>query len=154
MATKRDSKWEVTWDEFHIGAKSLSEKIIESQNPIDTILAISRGGLTLAHVLSVKLGIRNVHTICMSSYEGRTRKKLRIESKVPTSLLSENTLVVDDLLDSGQSIEQVHIEYPTINFSYAVLYNKSIYSKFPKLSINYTYKFIDKNIWVVFPWEK
>ena len=56
----------ITWNEFHQHAKILASKIKES-GKYNKIIAISRGGLLPAGILSYELDIRNTQAIKISS---------------------------------------------------------------------------------------
>ena len=58
-------------------------------------------------------------------------------------LIDDHTLVIDDIVDSGETIKKMKINLNQI----AVLYNKS------DLKIPYTVEHI-KNMWIKFFWEK
>lgn len=147
------TKYKLDWEEFHLLAKRLANKIKKDErhrvDEIGTILAVSRGGLTLAHILAVELGIKHVYTICISSYSGRKQEAIHIYGSTPSILLSDYTLIVDDLIDSGDSLNMVREVYPNRYMEAAVLLSKSKDKK-----ARYVGKFIDPKLWVVFPWEK
>lgn len=108
----------MTWEEFDKAVDILAQKIRDSGVKINTIYGKPRGGL----VLAVKLShIFNVPLI--------TQLGLRNE-----------TLVVDDIIDSGQSMVRTKL-------TASLYYNpKSIYKP-----MFYVY---EKDCdWVIFPWE-
>lgn len=64
----------ISWENFHTSSFELAKKIQDSGEKFDTIVAISRGGLVLARILSdfLKLGIYN---IAIESYLDIDQKK-------------------------------------------------------------------------------
>ena len=66
------------------------------------IIAVARGGLVPACVLAQFLGIREISSISLASYEGEARSELKC--LVPPDIrMDEETLFVDDLYDSGST---------------------------------------------------
>lgn len=113
----------------------------------DAILAIARGGLTLSHYMSQVLNQRNVFTINTISYDGRTQKDKVEVFNVPNLEKFRNVLIVDDIIDSGKTIEKVMIilknSYPNIEFKVASLFYKEEASVKPDFTINKADKWID-----------
>ncbi len=70
----------------------------------DAIIAIARGGMTLAHALSMNLETRNLQSIRVESYDGDAqRENVTILGTCDLSG-SKRVLVVDDIVDSGQTL--------------------------------------------------
>lgn len=72
---------------------------------IDWIIAITRGGLFPAAMLTQISNIRQIDTICMHSYEGKNQGQIQIVSKNYDHLKGQNIFLVDDLADSGQTLK-------------------------------------------------
>jgi len=73
-------KFYVSWDNLQREARRLARR----QLPVSQwkgIIAVSRGGLVPAALMARELGIRNVETLCISSYDqvdtGTTAKAIR-----------------------------------------------------------------------------
>ncbi len=110
---------------FATDLKALAKRIDE---PFDGIVAIARGGMTMAHMLGEYWGIREVFTINAVGYEG-TRKLDRTRLFNPPDLDGLNrVLIVDDIADSGQTLQAVtrrfQAHYPAILFRTATLFYK------------------------------
>ncbi len=60
------------YDQFKNDVPLLAS-LCESFNP-DTIVAVARGGMTLAHALSMALDVRNLQSIRCESYDGDTQR--------------------------------------------------------------------------------
>jgi len=119
---------------------------------VDSIIAISRGGLTLAHFLGEYLNIRQVYSINTISYNGETKLDRIQIFGIPNLANSKNVIVVDDISDSGRTLKNVmhtlETEYPKIKFSTAtIFYNEKTIFK-PNIYIRKSDKWID------FFWEK
>lgn len=140
----------ITWEVFHADAKQLARHIKNGGLKYNCILAVSRGGLTLAHVLAIELDIKKVLTICISSYSSKQRTRLKpIYSPGLTDIaIQKRVLLVDDLADSGKSINYINKKYFLANIDTAVLYVKK------NCRTNICYK-VESGItnWIKFPWE-
>lgn len=112
----------ISWEEVETLVNILHENILESDENFDTIWGLPRGGLIPAVMLSHKTGIP--YGLGYGTNYG-------------------NALVVDDICDSGKTLQQ--LEHKT-----AVLHYK------PHTSIIeptfYACKFKSDD-WVVYPWE-
>jgi xanthine phosphoribosyltransferase len=134
-----------TFNEFKTDLQNLTIK-----KP-DAILAIARGGLTLAHNLAEKLNIREVFSINAVSYD-KDRKLGYIKVfNIPDLKNYQNIMVVDDISDSGDTFIEVlkvlRKHYPDKNFeTMSIFYKPS--SKFkPDVYLHET------DEWINFFWE-
>ncbi len=136
----------VNWDEFHKHAKELAEKI-KAYRSFDKIVAVSRGGLLPAGIIAYNLGIRNVQTINMSSYDDDVqRSDNEVEISADIGSVDENTIIIDDLADTGKTFQLLHRIYPKAVM--AAVYAKPQGSVFLDI---YARDIPDK--WIVFPWD-
>ena len=144
----------LSWDEIILYTNNLVQQILASNFFPDTILAINRGGLIPAGLISYKLNIRHVHTIGISSYDKQNQKGQLDVLHIPEiKEKSKNLLIVDDICDSGSTMKFLtQSEYLTnycYNFKTAVIINKSS---------NNQMDFVGQNVfrptWIDFPWEK
>lgn len=93
----------ISWRTFHTSLLSLAKNIQNQQKKLDIIVAISRGGLTSAHILSDLLKLP-VATITITSYTGIAQKKTpRMSFDVGGILKNKNILLVDDVSDTGDT---------------------------------------------------
>lgn len=96
----------VTWKEYHSLAQKLAATILSHGEPTDEIVAISRGGLTLGHLLSDFLRIP-ISTITIQSYTDiQTQGDVTITKKIQGSIAEKHVLLVDDVADSGKTIQR------------------------------------------------
>ncbi len=114
------------YDEFREDLKRLIKKIDQS---FDTIVPISRGGLSMGQMLGEFYNIRKVYSINTIGYE--ESKKLD-EVKVfhlPNLEESNRVLIVDDIVDSGDTLvvvlDVLKKKYPKVTFFTASLFYKS-----------------------------
>lgn len=120
--------------------------------PIDTIVAIARGGLTLAHLLSELMGIR--HTFCINTigYKGRQKLGSVEVFNLPDLSDSKHILIVDDIVDSGDTLIEV-LATLMDRYEQRYFYTAALFYK-PTASIKpnwYLYEASDD--WIEFFWE-
>lgn len=118
----------------------------------DTILAVARGGMTLAHALCMHLDIRNLQSIRCESYdETKQRSSITIigNANYPES---KRILVVDDIVDSGKTLHALlpllQEKNPHADFKTASLYTKSTALIQPDYSLH------EATNWIDFFWER
>ena len=114
----------LSWEEVEGLIKDLILDIKLKNIKFDKIHGLSRGGLIPAVILSHKLSIPY------------------------TNQIDENTLVVDDICDSGETLSKLTTQYKVKT---ATLHYKPIISKYtPTAYADSIYS--DK--WVIYPWEE
>ena len=113
----------------------------------DAILGIARGGLTLSHFMSQALSQRNVFILNTISYDGRIQKDNVEVFNIPSLEKFRKVLIVDDIIDSGKTIEKVMTllknSHPNIEFKVASLFYKEDALVKPDFTINKADKWID-----------
>ena len=125
--------------------------LLKNLQHFDTIVGISRGGLTLSQAIAESLEIRDVQTIQTRLYDcDKKRECITIIDN--TSLKEDSTvLIVDDIADSGETLKEVveyfTCKYPTIKFKTVTLFYKksSVYKP--------TYWVNEATCWIEFFWE-
>lgn len=113
------------------------------------IVAITRGGLAPALLMSEMLNIRNIEVINVQSYsEDRKQGKLNFLKAPNLEEEGRDWLIIDDLSDSGETLKAIRKKFP--NATYATLLTK------PKgeAVVDYYGDRMDQEVWVVFPWEE
>ena len=136
-----------SYDEFIEDIKKLIEKI--DFKP-EAIVAISRGGLTMAHFLGIALDIRKVYTINVVSYTNNIRQSLEI-SHIPEISGIDNILLVDEIVDSGLSMQKVFRILQEIN-SDSTIKSASIFYK-ESSCFKPDYHIREAKSWIEFFWE-
>ncbi len=118
----------------------------------DAIVAIARGGLSLAHNLAEIFNIRNVFTINAVSYEKEQKKENINVFNIPNLEKFKNILIVDDISDSGDTfIEVLKIlkqKYPDVNFKTLSIFYK------PTSKFKPDFYFHETKEWIKFFWER
>ena len=100
---------DISWAEYHRSIELLAEKISGSKWEFDQIVCIARGGLRVGDILS-RIFDRPLAIIAASSYsDDRERGQLAIghHLAMTTNQLGSRVLLVDDLVDSGVTLQQV-----------------------------------------------
>lgn len=130
--------------------------------PIDCILAVSRGGLIPAVIISHKLGNIPIHTITLKSYheidniDGHVdvvHSNIVLERcDTDLKLLNEqNVLIVDDIIDSGKTFDFIeHQLQPKKQHSYFALCSSDDQKN---RLINKDTVYLNKGKWIKFAWE-
>ncbi|HDR1316004.1 TPA: xanthine phosphoribosyltransferase, partial [Pasteurella multocida] len=107
-------KYVVTWDMFQMHARKLSERLLPASQ-WKGIIAVSRGGLFPAAVLARELGIRHIETVCIASYHDHVEQgELKVLHRAEGD--GEGFIVVDDLVDTGNTARAIRDMYPKAKF--------------------------------------
>ena len=67
----------VSWEQFHRDGRALAWRLAAS-GPLKGLIAITRGGLVPAAIVSRELELRIIETFCVASYDYRTQGDLEI----------------------------------------------------------------------------
>lgn len=134
----------VSWEELHRDARALAWRLVEG-GPWHGIVAIARGGLVPAAVIARELGIRLIDTVCVSSYEHQDQGKVEILKAVEGN--GKNWLIVDDLVDTGQTARIVREMLPMAHF--ATVYAKPA----GRPMVDSFITEVSQDTWINFPWD-
>lgn len=106
-------KFVITWDNMQNFCRELAQRQMPAEQ-WKGILGVSRGGLVPAAILARELGIRYVDTVCISSYDHDHQRDMTV-LKAPEHD-GEGFLIVDDLVDSGDTARKIREMYPKAKF--------------------------------------
>ncbi|MCK5374149.1 MAG: xanthine phosphoribosyltransferase [Alphaproteobacteria bacterium] len=142
-------KTSITWEEIKIDSMALAKKLREDSNNTlpDKILAVTRGGMIPAALVTRILGIKQIETIGLESYSGQNQKEAISMLKQANPSFLENTLIIDDLVDTGKTFE--FLRPLTKNCIFATLYAKPD----GEPHTDYFVRSFEQETWVDFPWE-
>jgi len=118
------SKTYLTWGDIEMLIHDLCAQIVMSGIQIEHIYGLPRGGLIPAVIVSHKLGI-----------------PMTQDPNQP------NTLIVDDICDSGETFKKLNQQYPNVEFAclhfkpHTSVFHPTFFTKF------------HSNDWIVYPWE-
>ena len=121
----------VSWSEIDSLIQVLSDLVLKSSRTFSSISTLSRGGLIPSRLLADHLGIKTIF--------------------VDQKIISSNSLVVDDIFDSGVTFEKIlsKIDDPSKLF-FVTLFARNG-KKYPPQLV-YAAKTND-DAYVVFPWD-
>lgn len=101
----------VTWDEYHKLTERLVRQVFESGWQFNQIVCIARGGLRVGDVFSriYDLPLAILSTSSYTEKAGTVRGELIISDQMTmaSGRLGDRVLLVDDLVDSGVTLEAV-----------------------------------------------
>lgn len=140
----------IDWTAYGDLVSDLTRMIRSGGQSFDLIIGIARGGIPVAMVIADQLGV-GIDIINVKSYTGiAARKKPRIISTLTEDVKGKEVLVVDDLIDEGDTMTTV-IAYlrrgKPKHLTTAVLFKKP----WSRYEPDYSLEVLDE--WVVFPWE-
>jgi hypoxanthine phosphoribosyltransferase len=140
----------ISWPEYGNLAEALAEKVRSSGKAFDLIIGIARGGIPVAMVVADHLGVK-IDFINVKSYSGiAERASPKILSTLTEDIEGKSILLVDDLVDHGDTLATVksYLEQrdPALIVT-AVLFKKP----WSKIDPDHYLEVVDK--WVVFPFE-
>ena len=134
----------VSWDELHRDARALSWRLAE-RAPWQGIVAVTRGGLVPAHIVARELDIRLIDTICVSSYDTEVQRQPEVLKGVKGD--GTGWLIVDDLVDTGQTGRLVREMLPAAHFA-------TVYAKPAGRPVVDTFVTeVSQDTWILFPWD-
>ncbi|WP_126976651.1 xanthine phosphoribosyltransferase [Frigidibacter oleivorans] len=142
----------VSWDQIHRDARALAWRL-DGKGPDGggwrAVVGIARGGLVPAMIVSRELDIRVVDTISVKSYDHQEQRPAVVTKSPQADLMGDGTgiLVVDDLVDSGKTLELVRRLYPQAHF--ATVYAKP--AGRPQVDTFVTE--VSQDTWIFFPWD-
>ena len=94
----------------------------------EILLAVARGGLTLAHLMSQAMDMRNLYTLNSIHYEGDLKLDTFNIFNIPDVSHAKKVLIVDDIVDSGETIREIlkvlNEKFPNVEFRLATLFYK------------------------------
>lgn len=126
------------------------------------IVALARGGLVPAAIMANQLGVRHVYSLGVSSYEQNedgTEQPSHFEmyQRIPMNINrcrdDEYVLVIDDISDRGGTFNYA-AEYVKSTVGGQIITMSLVIRPDTKHVPTYYCDTIEKDRWVVFPWEK
>lgn len=152
-SSELEKKEVLTWEGFGHAQRELAQQIVDSGFHPEIIIAVARGGLIPAGALSYSMGVKLSDAINVEFYTDvheTLPDPVLLEPLLDTaSIAGKQLLVVDDVADSGRTLELVLklLESHGATVKSAVIYGKSR----SVISPDYVWKHTDE--WIVFPWS-
>ena len=142
----------VSWDQIHRDSRALAWRL-DGHGPDDggwkAIVAITRGGMAPAMIISRELDIRTVDTISVKSYNHQEQSEPVVIKSPDMDKMGDGTgvLVIDDLVDTGKTLEVVRKMLPEAHF--ATVYSKPMGRPLVDTFITE----VSQDTWIFFPWD-
>ena len=141
----------VTWDQLHRDARALATRLMPL-GPWQGIVAVTRGGMIPAAIVARELECRVVETISVVAYGAgdaseETKGAPRVVKQAPAAGDGTGFLIVDDLVDSGETAGLVRRLLPRAHF--ACLYAKP---GGRALTDSFVVE-VPQDTWILFPWD-
>lgn len=146
----------ITWSQVEDLIVELEIQIKQNRKKYDWIIGINRGGLIPSVLMSHRLGANHaVYTV--QSYTGTEKRELKADlylSMIGFIHSHHNILVVDDIADSGESLnvgvkkirqkdsDAKNIDTATLHYKPKSIFKPTFYGKQ-----------VENDTWIQYPWE-
>lgn len=143
-----------SWDQIHLGCAAIATQAA-AHAPFEAVMGLSRGGLIPGVIISHLMGIPMI-TVDYSSTKGEGDNKGKTNILPPLPEDVNNILVVDDICDSGHTMNEVIAYYnKTMVDDFVELDSAALYHKMGSVHIpDFSWQSIPVDApWIIFPWE-
>lgn len=148
-----DEREVLTYELFGTAARELAQAVADSGYRPDAIIAIARGGLTLAGALGYALDVKMLGSLNVEFYTGVEERLAEPVVLPPTldqdSLAGKRVLLVDDVADSGRTLALV---LQLLQAGGGEVRTVCLYSK-PGTVLHPDYVWRTTDRWIMFPWS-
>ncbi|CUX81074.1 MAG: xanthine phosphoribosyltransferase Gpt [Roseibaca calidilacus] len=143
----------ISWDQIHRDSRALAWRL-DKHGPDGgdwrAVVAITRGGLAPAMIIARELDIRVVDTISVKSYDHQTQAQATVLKAPQADIMGtdgEGVLIIDDLVDTGKTLELVRRMFPKAHFAtvYAKPQGRGMVDSFITE--------VSQDTWIFFPWD-
>lgn len=142
----------ISWDQIHRDSRALAwrlEKMGPEGGAWKAVVAITRGGMAPAMIIARELDIRTVDTISIKSYDHQQQSEAKVLKAPDAAIIGdgEGILIIDDLVDTGKTLEVVKARYPKAHIA-------TVYAK-PKgrPMVDTFITEVSQDTWIFFPWD-
>ncbi|MDD7972647.1 xanthine phosphoribosyltransferase [Roseinatronobacter alkalisoli] len=142
----------ISWDQIHRDSRALAWRL-DKQGPDSghwrAVVAITRGGLAPAMIIARELDIRVVDTISVKSYDHQSQDAAKVLKSPQPDMMGDGKgiLIIDDLVDTGKTLELVRQLYPAAHFA-------TVYAKPQGRDMVDTFiTEVSQDTWIFFPWD-
>ncbi len=142
----------ISWDQIHRDSRALAWRL-DGKGPEDgawkAIVAITRGGMAPAMIIARELDVRTVDTISIKSYDHQQQSEAKVLKSPDEAMMGDGTgiLVIDDLVDTGKTLEVVKKLYPKAHI--ATVYAKPM----GRPMVDSFITEVSQDTWIFFPWD-
>lgn len=148
----------IEWPEYLRDIEDLTEKVkdLHEIKKFTCIITIARGGLIPAQYIAYQLEVKQIYSFGLFSYNKNDSSDIWIYQTVKTLNQLQNYLIVDDIYDSGKTIQYLQEKFlylPEESVTYSCIYLKEK----PKYTFFFPKQFIYArklpNVWIRFPYD-
>ena len=149
---EQEKSFLVSWDQLHRDSRALAWRL-DCHNSANcewrALVAVARGGMAPAMIIARELDIRTVDTIAVKSYDHQNQVEAEILKFPDKDIVGDGDgiLIVDDLVDTGRTLEIVRKFYPKAHF--ATVYAKPM----GRPLVNTFITEVSQDTWIYFPWD-
>lgn len=139
----------LSWTEVEEMVKELAKQI-NAAEPLDKyrgIIAVSRGGLVPAGLLSYALNINRIRVAGVESYQQKEQNHLKIINIPKIEKGSGHYLLIDDLVDTGKTVRELRKLLPKLTVVTLISKPKG------REEADIYARECAQDTWVHFPWE-
>jgi xanthine phosphoribosyltransferase len=137
----------VSWEELHRDSRALAWRLNEA-GPWHGIVAVTRGGLVPAAIIARELDVRLIDTVCIASYDFQDQGDIAVLKPINVENGGEGWLIVDDLVDTGETAKLVREMIPKAHF--ATVYAKPA----GRPTVDTFITEVSQDTWILFPWDQ
>ena len=144
---------QITWHSVRQAVGHIANRLAAHNYKPQRILAVARGGMIPAVMLSHILDVREVGSVQVEAYDGRIKGAA---TKVITGFgqvehyNKPDTLIVDDLWDTGETHE--HLRRLFHQATFATLFYKDRGDESHRI-VSFPGLAVPRDEWLQFPWE-
>lgn len=139
-----------TWQDMGKTVITLAQKIADSHQAFDRVVALAKGGLSWNRQLQDLLQINQTSSIQVTLYKGINEKKRQpiVVQSLPVTIQNESILLFDDIADTGESLK-LSIDYLK-NHGAKSIKTACMFSK-PWTTVTPDFYTHTTEAWVIFP---
>ncbi|MDL5361731.1 phosphoribosyltransferase [Halalkalicoccus sp. NIPERK01] len=143
------------WEYIYGLCRTVSTEVKRSEFEPDVIVALARGGWFAGRCICDFLGLDDLTSLKMEHYVGTAQKSGEPQIRYPMpegSVRGKNVLVIDDIADTGGSIERAQ-EYVTEREAGAVRTATLQLLQTSEFEPDFVGERLEEWAWVVYPWN-
>ena len=148
----------VTWDRYNTLVEQLALQVYESKFDFNQIICIARGGMRVGDVMSriydKPLAILSTHSYTAEGGTIRGELVIAEHMTMTSPRLGERVLLVDDMVDSGHTLDLVHRTLPQRFHHISVCKTAVLWWKACSVfKPDYYVEYLAENPWIHQPFE-
>lgn len=143
------------WEYIYGLCRAVSTEVKRSSFEPDVIVALARGGWFAGRCICDFLGLDDLTSLKMEHYVGTAQKTGEPQIRYPMpegSVQDKNVLIIDDIADTGGSIERAH-EYVTERGASEVHTATLQLLQTSEFEPDFVGERLEEWAWVVYPWN-